>query len=213
MIPNASTGFIEDRNVAVFCRYRIPNGAAALLLALALAIAPDEPVAQNARGAEALLPFDEERFDCADAFDLIAIMATFRCNAYRASPAAAAKIDAALARLGALALAEPGELVSTRIAFCPLAGGTGLVPAPGTIWLDDGLLAMSPDGLAEIVAHELEHVRQFAELGPRGFKCEYVRQMAACGGCQDRGHALEAPAYARQDVARERLLRALGIEP
>ena len=151
-----------------------------------------------------------ERFDCADAFDLVAMTVMFRCANYRAPASAVARIDAAVARLRGLEEDGTAAPHSVRIAFCPLGSGTGIVPMPGQLYLDDGLIALSTDGLAEIIAHELVHLRQFAELGPRGFKCEYVRAMFACGGCQDRRHRLEREAYAEQDRIRERLLRTAG---
>lgn len=173
-----------------------------LLLSITLsctAIAADD----NARGSAT---FKADSFDCENAFDLVAMMVIARCNAYQAPPAAANSLTAAVARLRSSGLASAQELDGPHFAFCPLASGTGMVPAPGQLYLDDGLIGLSTDGLAEILAHELEHLRQFAQLGTRGFKCEYVRDMLACGGCQDRGHALEAQAYARQDRVRARLL-------
>ncbi len=149
-----------------------------------------------------------EHFDCENAFDLIATLVIARCAAWQAPPEAADKLAATIARLQDSGLAPKGEFAGTRIAFCPLAAGTGMVPAPRTLYLDDGLITLSTDGLAEILAHELEHVAQFERLGTRGFKCEYVRDMVACGGCQDRGNALEAEAYARQDRVREALQAA-----
>lgn len=169
-----------------------------------------------ARGAEvgvALEPaasLKAERFDCENAFDLVAMMVVAGCSVYQAPAAASAAIAAASARLRDTQLASVTELERATITFCPLAAGTGMVPAPDQLYLDDGLIAMSTDGLAEILAHELEHVQQFARLGIREFKCEYVRDMVACGGCQDRGHALEAAAYARQDHVRARLSAATG---
>lgn len=148
-----------------------------------------------------------ERFDCENAFDLIALMVVARCSVYQPPASAAAALEAAVTRLRDTGLADDAELDDSHIAFCPLAAGTGMVPAPGQLYLDDGLIGLSRDGLAEILAHELEHIRQFKRLGTREFKCEYVRDMLACGGCQDRGHALEAEAYTRQDEVRERLLK------
>ncbi len=153
-------------------------------------------------------PLSAERFDCENAFDLIAMMVIARCNVYQAPPAASAAIAAASARLRDQQLASAEELDRSTIAFCPLAAGTGMVPAPRQLYLDDGLITLSSDGLAEILAHELEHVQQFERLGTRQFKCEYVRDMLACGGCQDRNHGLEAAAYDRQDRVRERLSAA-----
>lgn len=150
--------------------------------------------------------FNGEQFDCENAFDLIAMMVIARCNMYQPPAAADAALTAAITRLRSSGLASDEELDASRPAFCPLAAGTGMVPAPGRLYLDDGLSGLSTDGLAEILAHELEHIRQFQQLGTRGFKCEYVRDMLACGGCQDRRHGLEAEAYARQDRVREQLL-------
>ena len=153
-------------------------------------------------------PLKAERFDCENAFDLIAMMVVARCSLYQAPPGASDALHAAATRLRELGLASDEELRDSHMAFCPLAAGTGMVPAPGQLYLDDGLVSMSRDGLAEILAHELVHIRQFQRLGRREFKCEYVRDMLACGGCQDRGHALEAEAYQQQDEVRERLLQA-----
>ncbi len=152
------------------------------------------------------VPAPPDAFDCADAFDLIAMTVMLRCATWSSPPDAEARIAAVRERLVATGLAEPQEFVGLRIAFCPLVQGTGMVPDPAHLYLDDGLLGMSVDGLAEIVAHELQHRAQFDSFGRRGFKCAYVRGMSACGGCQDRRHPFEAEAYARQDAARERLL-------
>ncbi|MGE3772904.1 MAG: hypothetical protein AB7I32_08245 [Gammaproteobacteria bacterium] len=149
-----------------------------------------------------------ESFDCEDAFDLIAMTTMLRCAAWVAPPDADARLAAVRRRLLDAGLAQPAEFEGLHIAFCPLLQGTGMLPDPAHLYLDDGLLGMSIDGLAEILAHELQHRVQFASFGSRGFKCGYVRAMSACGGCQDRRHPLEAEAYARQDRARERLLAA-----
>jgi hypothetical protein len=148
------------------------------------------------------------QFDCADAFELVAMTVMAACAGYRAPDAARERIAEARVRLLDTRLATAREFAGLRIAFCPLLQGTGMMPAPDRLYLDDGLQRMSVDGLAEIIAHELEHRRQFASLGVRGFKCAYVRDMSTCGGCQDRRHPLEREAYERQDRARERLLSA-----
>ncbi|MGD9601153.1 MAG: hypothetical protein AB7O21_07995 [Gammaproteobacteria bacterium] len=151
-------------------------------------------------------PFAGE-FDCVNAFDLFASFAMLKCAKSPENPGDAARVAAALARLEEVGLLVPGGAAGIEIRFCPLLNGTGLVPAPGRMLLDDGLRGMSADGLAEVMAHEFVHLRQFAARGRNGFKCDYVRGMSACGGCQDRAHPLEAPAYVAQDHARERLRR------
>lgn len=157
--------------------------------------------------ASARAPSDA--FDCEDAFDVIAMSVMLRCAAWRAPESAAARIEAVRRRLIETRLARPEEFADLHIAFCPLLRGTAVLPDPAHLYLDDGLLTMSRDGLAEIVAHELQHRVQFTSFGPRGFKCAYVRAMLACGGCQDRRHPLEAEAYARQD----RVRTGLGAAP
>lgn len=174
--------------------------ARVLLACLMLAL----PIASGLAAQEA--PGPAEPFDCADAFDLIAMTVIIRCANYPAPPAARARIDAARERLQTTGLATPAEFDRLEVAFCPLMQGTGMVPGADRLYLDDGLQGLSVDGLAEIIAHELEHVRQFRERGERSFKCDYVRDMMACGGCQDRRHPMEREAYDRQDAARSRLL-------
>lgn len=164
--------------------------------------------AQIDAAKEPAAPLTSEGFDCENAFDLVAMMVIAACAVYQAPASAPAAIAAASARLRDEQLASVEELTGTTITWCPLAAGTGMVPSPHQLYLDDGLLTMSADGLAEILAHELEHVRQFEHLGTRAFKCAYVRDMLACGGCQDRGHKLEAAAYERQDLVRARLSAA-----
>lgn len=153
-----------------------------------------------------------QQFDCEGAFDLVALMVIFRCAAYVPPPSARRALDAAVQRLRKFDLIDADEQASTRIAFCPLAAGTGMVPTASQLYLDDGLISLSTDGLTEIMAHELVHVRQFVRLGERGFKCAYVQSMAACGGCQDRRHFLEQEAYAHQDAVRHLLSREAAGE-
>ena len=178
--------------------------AALLCCQLNAAAQGTEPV------TELTVPLDAEGFDCEKAFDLVAMMVVARCALYQAPAGASIAIAAASTRLREEQLVSVEELTRTTINFCPLAAGTGMVPTPHQLYLDDGLLSMSADGLAEILAHELEHVQQFLRLGTRAFKCQYVRDMLACGGCQDRGHGLEAAAYGRQDQVRARLSAAAG---
>ena len=97
------------------------------------------------------VPAPPDAFDCADAFDLIAMTVMLRCATWPSPPDAEARIAAVRERLVATGLAEPQEFVGLRIAFCPLVQGTGMVPDPAHLYLDDGLLGMSVDGLAEIV--------------------------------------------------------------
>ena len=90
--------------------------------------------------------------------------------------------------------------------FCPLTNGLGLTPSASAIYLDDGLAQASDDTVAEVLYHELQHVRQIREMGSQTFKCAYIESLIACNGCTDHGHTLEAPAYAAQARARDALL-------
>ena len=56
-----------------------------------------------------------------------------------------------------------------------------------------------------LIAHELVHVRQFREMGTVPFLWRYFRDMAKAGFRYSRRLPLEAPAYARQREAEERL--------
>lgn len=69
-------------------------------------------------------------------------MVVARCSLYQAPAAAAAAIDAAATRLRDAGLASEDELRASHIAFCPLAAGTGMVPTPGQLYLDDGLVGL-----------------------------------------------------------------------
>ncbi len=155
-----------------------------------------------------------DTLDCEQAFDLFAFTATAACATPSDDSAAGEaedKLAAAQARLIAAGAFEARDFAGVSIRWCRLVTGTGMVTGPRTLYLNSALRQMSVDGVAEVLAHELVHVRQFERLGPRGFKCDYVRDYVACGGCQDRRHPLEQQAYDVQDLVRERLLEeALG---
>lgn len=159
-------------------------------------------------GAAPNLPFAAE-FDCVNAFDLFASFASLHCAATAGPPDASddARIDRALRQLRHHGLVTAEEAAETRIRICPLMNGTGLVPAPGRILLDDALRDMGDALFTEILAHEFVHVRQFETLGAAEFKCAYVRGMSRCGGCQDEGHPLEKEAYGLQAQVRDLLSR------
>lgn len=60
-------------------------------------------------------------------------------------------------------------------------------------------------GDVPLLAHELVHVRQFREMGAMGFCWRYFWDMARAGFRYSRALPLEAPAYARQRAAEEKL--------
>lgn len=166
--------------------------------------------AEEPGGASVRAPADlfAAEIDCVNAFDLFTSFAMLHCVWAENADANASSVDRrriarAFDRLEALGRVPPSARQSVQVRLCPLLNGTGLVPAPGTILLDDSLRGMSDALFTEILAHEWVHVAQFERLGATGFKCEYVRNMARCGGCQDDHHPLEKEAYEVQaDIAR-----------
>ena len=178
------------------------------LAALTTSASPASAQLDNAaNGADTPALFAAD-IDCVNAFDLFASFAMLHCAFADAEGNSAGsddrrRIARAFDRLEALGRVPPEARKSVNVRLCPLVNGTGLVPAPGTILLDDSLRGMSDALFTEILAHEWVHVAQFERLGTTGFKCEYVRQMTRCGGCQDAHHPLEQEAYdAQADVAR-----------
>ena len=178
-----------------------------LLILLVPCLAPAGELEDLLAGSPTL-PFAAE-FDCVNAFDLFASFASLHCVASAGPPNAgdAERIDRALRKLRHHGLVTAEEAAGTRVRICPLMNGTGLVPAPGRILLDDGLRNMGDELFTEILAHEFVHVRQFEKLGTAEFKCAYVREMSRCGGCQDDGHPLEKEAYDLQERVRALLAR------
>ena len=159
-----------------------------------------------------IAPRSADSFDCVDAFDVVAAFSTLQCGPQSVASGDALRLRTVGQRLLDIGQVSAQELSRLTIEFCPLGSGTGIVPANGQIYLDDGLRLASDDGIAEVLAHEITHTRQFSKMGAREFKCAYVRAMAQCGGCQDRRHALEREAYAVQDEVRRILLAAQGIK-
>lgn len=153
-----------------------------------------------------------DSFDCVDAFDVVAAFSTLQCGPQSVASGDAARLRTVGQRLLEIGQVSAGEWSQLTIEFCPLGSGTGIVPAAAHIYLDDGLRLASDDGIAEVLAHEITHTRQFSKMGAREFKCTYVRAMAQCGGCQDRHHSLESEAYAVQDEVRRILLARQGIK-
>lgn len=146
------------------------------------------------------------QFDCVDAFDLAAMATTIGC-AITEKPDPEADFSGAIGRLVDAGFFTPTDFTRVAIGWCPLARAIGFTPDAGRIVIDVGLKGGSVDLIAEVLAHEMIHVRQFSELGARGFKCHYINAFLSCGACQDRAHDLEAEAYRFQDKVREHLLR------
>ncbi len=147
----------------------------------------------------------DEHFDCVDAFELIVLATTIRCHTGIATVPAPELLDEARAKLIDSGFYDAADFDRLEIRWCPLTNALGFTRDAGHIVLASGLALGSADLVAEVLAHEMVHARQFRERGADGFRCDYVNAFIACAGCQDRGHALEAEAYTLQDKVRERL--------
>ena len=149
--------------------------------------------------------FPDDR-DCVTVFDFLVTIAAPACGTVEQRDDRPDKIAAAISLLVAQGFVQAKDFDNIRASFCPLSNGLGLTPSPETGYLDDGLQGASVDTVAEVLFHELHHVRQMREFGAQSFKCAYIESLIACNGCTDQRHALEAPAYAAQALVRDALL-------
>lgn len=148
-----------------------------------------------------------KEFDCAAAFDFVASLAAPSCPRETFGSPYDSEISAAIHLLMENEFVTASSFNNISIKFCPLTQGLGLVRRPNAILIDDGLRLGSPDTLAEILIHELMHIKQMQFMGRDAFKCKYIDELLACGGCMDKNHALEAPAYMAQARVRDSLLQ------
>ena len=149
--------------------------------------------------------FPDDR-DCVAVFDLFVAIAAPACAPAAQRYEQPDKIAAAIHLLVSQGFVQAKDFDNIRASFCPLSNGLGLTPSPDSVYLDDGLQQASVDTLAEVLFHELYHVRQMRELGAQSFKCAYIDSLIACNGCTDQRHALEAPAHEAQGLVRDALL-------
>ncbi len=176
----------------------IPGLVAILLFSVGFPIRADMP---HPRGVEY-----GKQFDCVDAFDLAMIATTVGCPTHSSGQGSETGFGAAIDRLIEAGFFSSAEFAELTVQWCPLTQAMGFTPNASQIYIDSGLRQGSIDLLAEVLAHEMVHIRQFHQLGARGFKCTYVSAFLSCGGCQTRAHVLEEEAYRFQDTVRERFL-------
>jgi hypothetical protein len=100
----------------------------------------------------------------------------------------------AINQLQSVGILSPGELNGVQVRWCPLSGAHGMAPDRGRIYLDTSLQG-NAYATASTLAHEITHIRQYRRMGTDRFKCDYSRQYAECGGCQDRRNSFEREAY------------------
>jgi len=147
---------------------------------------------------------------CAATFDSVIGSVRGACNRMASqAPSEPEQLALAIARerLQKLGVVASSELSGISIRWCQGDFlGAGIVPAPNEIILNRQLLNRSSDDIAATIAHELHHVRQFRSMGAVAFKCNYVQQYIACGGCQTQAHPMEAEAYRYEASVSSRLI-------
>jgi hypothetical protein len=141
---------------------------------------------------------------CAAPFQAITNIVIGRCSNWDGRLDGQNLISAAINRLQSTGIMSAGELNGVQVRWCPLSGAHGMVPDRGRIYLDVSL-QNDPFSTASTLAHELAHIRQYRRMGTDRFKCDYSRQYAECGGCQDRRNSFEREAYQFEDSIQSRL--------
>jgi hypothetical protein len=118
-------------------------------------------------------------------------------------------------------IVQAEEFNDVSIHFCNNIHGAGVVPDRDRMFLHTNFRDTSTKHLAALLAHEMQHVRQYRLEGTDHFKCEYSRQVGDClisnfergfpnlmrdGYCQTRQqNKYERQAYEIQDAAGLRL--------
>lgn len=135
-----------------------------------------------------------------------------KCNFQSAAQSAADApiIEAAKQLLIDNRLIEASAFVNVSIAFCDFVHGDGVAPDRDTVFLHpahrkSGRYPQQLIPLASLLAHEMMHVHQYRLWGTDKFKCDYARQMAECGLCQDRRNSIERTAFEEADRVRRAL--------
>ena len=83
--------------------------------------------------------------------------------------------------------------LSIRLGDEPAAG---MVPSSGKVLLRPDFKSASTVHLAELLAHEMIHIRQYRRWGSSGFHCRYSREMGSSGSIDTgRGNRVEREAY------------------
>ena len=90
------------------------------------------------------------------------------------------KIDAAKSALVSSGLVRLDEFIDVKISFCNDIHGNGVVPDRDRVYLKSSMKSGSIHNLAALLAHEMEHVRQYRLVGTDNFKCRYTRQVGSC---------------------------------
>lgn len=145
---------------------------------------------------------------CAAPFQAITGVVIARCSNWDGRTSDQHLIQQAAQILTSAGIIQPNELSGVQVRWCPLQGAHGMAPDRGRIYIDTGLKG-NLFGTASTLAHEVVHIRQYRSAGTDRFKCDYSRQYAECGGCQDRRNRFEREAYDYEDQIRLRLSQAV----
>ena len=146
------------------------------------------------------------------------------CSFAALDPLESQKIELAKQELIAAGLVRAEEFNDVSVSFCSEIHGNGVVPDRDRVFLHSSTKTASPRYLAGLLAHEMEHVRQYRRTGTDKFKCDYTGQVGSClvnnaargvanlqrdGYCQTASqNSFERAAYAAGDAAHARLASA-----
>lgn len=107
-------------------------------------------------------------------------------------------IGDALEILVASRMFKSNELTGVRVRWCPLRGAEGMSPDRGLVFVDTEYRGAHVLDIAAVLAHELQHERQWRRHRDE-FPCKYSEAYTACGGCQTRRNRFEGEAYSTED--------------
>jgi hypothetical protein len=149
------------------------------------------------------LPF---KTACIESFEAIVQPVKANCNRFVSQSALQTQMDATLISNAQTLLIKassvPAQAFSgVSIRWCQGDfNGSGITPNSEEIILNSDLKNHAWT-IAPTLAHEMRHIAQYRRMGTDNFKCDYAQKFVACGGCQDRRHALENEAYDAEDQA------------
>lgn len=131
---------------------------------------------------------------CAAPFETLTGYVRTQCGDYEGRMGDRRVIQDAREILIASRIFKPSEFDGVTIRWCPLDGAEGMSPAPGIVYLDSSMEGAHVLDIASLLAHEMQHERQWRRH-KKSFPCKYSEAYLACGGCQDEGNRLEKEAY------------------
>lgn len=143
-----------------------------------------------------------------------------RCNFISKNQAASddALVGEAKALLLNAGVLAKSDFAGVNVSFCEVvAGGGGVAPDRDLVFLHTEWRKKARESQAKMIefasllAHEMTHVKQYRDWGTDKFKCDYARQMAECGLCQDERNSIERSAYEFQRSAQLKLASMYSV--